>query len=288
MKIIEPSATIIEDELVELSICQRIDRCASVCYQRPPKPTEEEAEAFCRHLIERGHLPALEFATIHLTMPFWDWLNWREGKYLHVHHDRDSPMGVVSGSIRAWMEATDYGSCEWNLLASEYPLFFAESDRPSGAVRFVDDDEIPWQHKHVAVRVICSRAISHELVRHRPCSFLQESQRFCKYNESIIFIHPKWATETLLMDKYFEEQCWLIESLYKSRSRLGLSPQQARGILSNDTKTELIIYASLLEWKHIFKMRCSKAADPEMQRIMIPLQEQFKIIYPEMYEGVSE
>ena len=62
MKIIEPSADIIEKELAGLSVCQRIDRCASVCYQRQPKPTEEDAEAFCRHLIEWGHLPALEFA----------------------------------------------------------------------------------------------------------------------------------------------------------------------------------------------------------------------------------
>ena len=72
MKIVEPSATIIEKELAGLSVCQRIDRCASVCYQRPPKPTEEEAEQFCLKLIGRGHLPALEFATIHLAMPFWD------------------------------------------------------------------------------------------------------------------------------------------------------------------------------------------------------------------------
>ena len=54
MRIVPPSATIIEKELAGLSVCQRIDRCASVCYQRPPKPTEEDAEAFCRHLIERA------------------------------------------------------------------------------------------------------------------------------------------------------------------------------------------------------------------------------------------
>ena len=52
MKIVEPSAEIIERELSALSVCQRIDRCASVCYQRPPKPSEEEAQAFCRKLIK--------------------------------------------------------------------------------------------------------------------------------------------------------------------------------------------------------------------------------------------
>ena len=69
MRIVPPSATIIEKELAGLSVCQRIDRCASVCYQRPPKPTEEDAEAFCRKLIESGHLPALEMAVVHLVMP---------------------------------------------------------------------------------------------------------------------------------------------------------------------------------------------------------------------------
>ena len=283
MKIVEPSATLIERELAGLSVCQRIDRCASTCYQRPPKPTEEEAEAFCRKLIESGHFPVLEMAVIHLAMPFWNWLNWQEEKYLHVHHDRDSPVGVVSGSIRAWME-TDYGSHAWYLLASEYPLFFAESDRPSGAVSLATPDEIPWQHKHVAVRVICSRAISHQLVRHRPCSFLQESARFCKYDDGVTFIRPEWAEDGLQAD-YFETQCYSSEAMYKSRRNAGLSPQQARGALIHDVKTELIIYASLPEWLHIFAMRCAKAADPEMRRIMIPLREQFRAEYPEMWEG---
>lgn len=282
MKIVNPSATIIEKELAGLSICQRIDRCASVCYQRPPKPTEEDAEAFCRNLIERGHLPALEMAVIHLAMPFWDSLEWREEKYLHVHHTHNSPVGVVSGSIRAWME-TAYGSQAWNLLANEYPLFFAASDQPRGAVRLTDDDEIPWQHRHVAVRVICSRAISHQLVRHRPCSFLQESQRYCRYDDEVTFIRPEWAEDGIEAD-YFEPQCYLSEAMYKSRRKSGLSPQQARGALIHDVKTEMIIYASLPEWMHIFKMRCDRSADQDMRRIMLPLREQFKAEYPEMWE----
>lgn len=280
MKIVEPSATILEPELAGLSVCQRIDRCASVCYQRPPKPSEEEARAFCRTLIERGHLPALEFATIHLAMPFLDSLSWCEEKYLHVHHNRNSQVGVVSGSIRAWME-TGYRPYPWDLLASEYPLFFAKSDRPRGSVRFATPDEIPWQHKHVAVRVICSRATSHELVRHRPCSFLQESQRFCRYDDEVTFIRPEWADGEWAL---FRAHCETSEMMYRVRIAKGLSPQQARGALPNDTKTELIVYASLPEWKHVFAMRCGKAADPEMRRIMVPLREQFKTEYPEMWE----
>ena len=281
MKIVDPSATIIEKELAGLSVCQRIDRCASVCYQRPPRSTEEEAEAFCRSLIERGHLPALEFATIHLAMEPWDAYEYQVEKYLQVGEWSKSGLqvGILSGSIRAFME-TEYGSWAWNFLAAEYPLFFTESDPPRGDIRFATDDEIPWQHRHVAVRVVCSRAISHQLVRHRPCSFLQESQRYCRYDDEVVFIRPEWADGEWVI---FYAQCETSEMMYRVRMAKGLSPQQARGVLPNDTKTELIMYASLPEWRHIFKLRCAKAADPEMRRIMIQLREQFKAEYPEMW-----
>ena len=285
MKIVEPSAEIIEHELAGLLACQRIDRCASVCYQRPPKPTEEEAQAFCRSLIERGHLPALEFATIHLAMPFWDSLDYREEKYLHVSAAPSNPAGFVSGSIRAFME-TDYGSNMWNFLASELPLFFTESDRQRGDISFARPEEIPWQHRHVAVRVICSRAISHQLVRHRPCSFLQESQRYCRYDDEVTFVRPEWAGRSRTLQwEHWEYTMEIMERTYQALMAEGLSPQAARGVLPNDTKTELIMYASLPEWLHIFAMRCDKAADPEMRRITIPLREQFRTEYPEMWEG---
>lgn len=290
MKIIEPSTVILERELAGLSVCQRIDRCASVCYQRPPKPTEEEAQAFCRKLIESGHLPALEFATIHLAMPSWDSLDYREEKYLHVSAAPSNPAGFVSGSVRAFMEL-DYeshvcGLYVRNFLVGALWLFFAGSNTPQGHVSFATPDEIPWQHKHVAVRVICSRAISHQLVRHRPCAFLQESARFCKYDDGVTFIRPEWAEiESGLLGEMFDGQCAVSESMYRARRESGLSPQQARGALIHDVKTELIMYASLPEWLHIFAMRCAKAADPEARRVMLPLREQFQAEYPEMWEG---
>jgi len=66
------------------------------------------------------------------------------------------------------------------------------------------------------------------------------------------------------------------EKYYKDQLRNGLSPQQARGGLPNDTKTELIMYGSLPMWDHVFDMRCAAGADPEMKRIMLPLREEFK------------
>ena len=289
MKIIEPSTVILEPELAGLSVCQRIDRCASVCYQRNPKPTEDDAQAFCRSLIERGHLPALEMAVIHLWMPWQRAIDFGAERYLSVALDKKLG-GVVSGSIRAFMEILGERG-EWvsqTFLAHHFPLFFerAPGGRPAQAkyTSFATPEEIPWQHRHVAVRVICSRSISHQLVRHRPCSFLQESARFCKYDDGVTFILPEWVMPRKHED-WFSLQCSISESSYLSRRREGLSPQQARGALIHDVKTELIMYASLPEWKHIFAMRCGKGADPEMRRIMSPLREQFRAKHPEMWEG---
>lgn len=292
MKIVEPSATLIERELAGLSVCQRIDRLAAVCYQRPPRPTEEEAEKFCRHLIERGHLPALEMATIHLAMPWQCVVDFDGEKYLSVSWPNGEADGVVSGSIRAFMEAVENEDHSvFEFLSHHFPIFFRPEDQEDfDGTDFVSDigfatDEIPWQHKHVAVRVICSRSTSHQLVRHRPCAFLQESARFCKYDDGVTFIRPEWAEiESGLLGEMFEGQCAVSESMYRARRESGLSPQQARGALIHDVKTELIIYASLPEWLHIFKMRCGAGADPEARRIMLPLREQFKTEYPEMWE----
>ena len=288
MKIVDPSAEIIEKELAGLSVCQRIDRCASVCYQRPPKPTEEDAEAFCRKLIELGHLPALEMAVVHLAMPWRIAVLFEGEKYLSIEWDTDTGKGIVSGSIRAFMEAATLRSNPaWDLLAKNFPVFFYSLLAVKEGFYLATPDETPWQHRHVAVRVICSRAISHQLVRHRPCSFLQESARFCKYDDGVTFIRPEWVIPRKHED-WFSLQCSISESAYLSRRREGLSPQQARGALIHDVKTELIMYASLPEWKHIFKMRCGAGADPEVRRIMVPLREQFRAEYPEMWEGGKE
>ena len=293
MKIIEPGATLIESELAGLSTCQRIDRLASVCYQRPPKPTEEEAKEFCLGMVKRGHFTTLEMSVVHLVIPAW--CIPPNSKYMHVSQ-LSGDRFVVTGSVRAMKESYKPFDVQ-AFLAGELTVFFGipygtsnDFDSMEG-IRFATPDEIPWQHKHVAVRVICSRAISHQLVRHRPCSFLQESQRYCRYDDEVVFIRPEWVSA-----EHFGKQPefagweweWAMETaelIYQQMLKGGLAPQQARAVLPESTKTELIVYASLPEWKHIFAMRCAKAADPEMRRIMVPLREQFRAEYPEMWGG---
>lgn len=289
MKIIKPSATIIEDELAALSIYRRIDACASVCYQRPPKPTEEEAQEFCRKMLSVKHMSTLEMARISIILSA-DWIEYiADEKYLDC--DQISFRNCcVSGSIRAFMELEGYfmDKLKEGFFAYHYPLFFGNyaTGIDFSSVRFALPGEIPWQHKHVAARFVVNRAVSHELVRHRPCTFLQESQRYCRYDDDVVFIEPEWfrvgSVSMLEASKVFEMNTETQEAVYRSFLKRGMRPQQARAVLPNSTKTELICYASLPQWKHMFDLRCSPAADPEMRRVMIQLREEFKEKYKEV------
>ena len=285
MKIIKPSATIIEDELSKLSIYQRIDYVASVCYQRPPKPTEEEAQEFCKKMLSIKHMSTLEMARISVMLPTRNADNFLDSKYIDCE-----PVSFgdccVSGSVRAFMELEGYwiDMLKEGFLAYHYPIFFGNYVTGIGfsSVRLALPGEIPWQHKHVAARFIVNRAVSHELVRHRPCTFLQESQRYCRYEDDVVFIEPLWAQRGDWLRSELIKDMERDEERYKFRLLHKLSPQEAREKLPNSTKTELICYASLPQWKHMFDLRCSPAADPEMRRVMIPLREEFKEKYKEV------
>ena len=290
MKIVNPSAELIEDELSQLSIYQRIAYCAGVCYQREPRKTEEEAQAFCRKMMSVKHMSTLEMAVVDLVIP--PWCIPPNSKYMHVSQ-LSGDRFVVTGSVRALKEAYKPFDVQ-AFLAGELTVFFGipygtshDFDSMEG-VRFAEPHEIPWQHQHVAVRFIVNRAVSHELVRHRPMSFLQESQRYCRYEDEVVFIRPEWYDlndkKIEIVSRNWEEHVGDSEHKYRRLLKCGLKPQQARAVLPNSTKTELIAYASLPQWKHIFKLRCSPAADPEMIRIMRPLRAQFIEKYPEVWQ----
>ena len=149
------------------------------------------------------------------------------------------------------------------------------------------------EHCHISVRFITDRAVTHELVRHRIASFSQESQRFVKYKTGIEFILPVWLSDgyirsfntadeiykfcdSMPAQKAFIAQPWLIslfqaEGAYIFLRSVDLKPEQARTVLPESTKTEIVITANIREWRHIFKLRCSKKAYPQMRDLMTPL-----------------
>jgi thymidylate synthase (FAD) len=138
---------------------------------------------------------------------------------------------------------------------------------------------------------VVNRAITHEIVRHRPVSYLQESQRYCRYSQDkfgneVTFIKPmffeKGTDEYSLWEKAMQDT----EEIYLKL--LGTSsPQAARTVLPNSCKTELITFANLLEWLHIFKLRTSKGAEPSMREVMIPLLHRFQEKYPTIFNGIE-
>jgi thymidylate synthase (FAD) len=133
----------------------------------------------------------------------------------------------------------------------------------------------------MTVRFITDRGISHELVRHRLCSFAQESTRYCNYASDVTFIHP--STWDSWSDKGRES--WFsamlnCESVYQRMIDSGLSPQQARAVLPNSTKTEIVVKANIREWLHIFSLRCAPTAHPDMVALMTPLRDEVFAMYP--------
>ncbi|MFA5048739.1 MAG: FAD-dependent thymidylate synthase [Patescibacteria group bacterium] len=159
------------------------------------------------------------------------------------------------------------------------------------------------EHEIITVKIVCDRGVSHEIVRHRIASFSQESTRYCNYSKDkfdnqLTFIIPSWLciepneVDALFSncEKYDSAELQWIKSMSKVEneyiqymSYYGWTPQQARCVLPNSLKTEIVITANLREWQHIFRLRCDKAAHPQMREIMVPLQEVFRKELPEIF-----
>jgi len=143
---------------------------------------------------------------------------------------------------------------------------------------YVHDDislGIYMTHASMTVKWITDRGNSHEIVRHRPASYAQESTRYVMYagdkcGNEITCIRPvffEYGSEKYLQWKLACEEA---ETAYKELVRLGCTAQEARDVLPNSLKTEIVMTARLTEWKHFFKMRVPKSAHPEMRQISIP------------------
>lgn len=146
---------------------------------------------------------------------------------------------------------------------------------------------------NINVKFVHNRGFSHEMVRHRLCSFAQESTRYCNYSGDkfggeITVIKPYWFEEG---DKY-SKYAWTstvedIETVYLNMVEQGLPAQAARGVLPNDLKTEINVGCNLREWRNIFKLRTAKAAHPDMRRVMIPLLQEFKLLIPIIFDDIE-
>ena len=157
------------------------------------------------------------------------------------------------------------------------------------------------EHESISVRIICDRGVTHEIVRHRIASYSQESTRYCNYSNDkfgneLTFIKPCFFDEGSEGYEIWEKSMQNIENEYMELIEVGAKPQEARSILPNSIKTEIVMTMNLREWRHFFKLRCDKAAHPQMREIANMILKEFKekipVIFDDLYEsfvgGINE
>lgn len=152
--------------------------------------------------------------------------------------------------------------------------------------------EAVLEHFSFSVRFIVDRGVSHEIVRHRLASYCQESTRYCNYSgdrfgNEITVIKPYFLTEGTNGFKKWAEACETAEREYFTLLDWGCTPQEARAVLPNSLKTELIMTANLREWRHFFKLRTSPAAHPQMYEVTIPLLKEVQEKIPVIFEDLE-
>lgn len=152
--------------------------------------------------------------------------------------------------------------------------------------------EAVLEHASITVKFIVDRGVSHEIVRHRLAAYCQESTRYCNYSKD------GFGNEiTVIKPLFFEEggsewNCWLescekSEKCYLAMLDAGASPQEARSVLPNSLKTEVVMTANLREWRHFFRLRTASAAHPQMREVTIPLLHKFKELIPVIFDDIE-
>ncbi|MCL2084939.1 MAG: FAD-dependent thymidylate synthase [Oscillospiraceae bacterium] len=147
------------------------------------------------------------------------------------------------------------------------------------------------EHSRVTMRVVCDRGVSHEIVRHRIASYTQESTRYCNYSRDkfgggVTFIKPFfWESDP---DKYnvWLESMRAAETAYLRLIEMGAKPEEARGVLPNSLKTELVMTMNLREWRHFFKLRAAPESHPQMREIAVPMLEAMRAAIPVVFDDV--
>lgn len=296
MNIITPSVEILrtglETEVVTPE--QFIEKVGRTCYKSEDKITDDSAAKFVGNLIKRGHEAMIEHWNLvfktdmdwyHEFLSDWEMLTPRK-PYLRF---TDIDKFVISGNMRAWRDyakacVNDLGYIPRYMygIIRNYPLFFPEYQDYVPPI-IVNDILTPVSinelskaerntHMDVTVKFVCDRGVSHEMVRHRVASFAQESTRYCnygldKFNNEITVIRPSWCGPDRTVYDIWKKGCEDAEKTYFAMLDDGATPQEARSVLPNSLKTEIIVTMNLDGWNHFFDLRCPPNAQPDMREV---------------------
>lgn len=152
--------------------------------------------------------------------------------------------------------------------------------------------EAVLEHVSITVKFICDRGVSHEIVRHRMASYCQESTRYCNYSREgfgseITVIAPCYFIPDSIGWQEWENDCKRAERSYFNLLAYGYTPQEARAVLPNSLKTEVVMTANIREWRHFLKLRTAPAAHPQMREVAIMLLEKLKERVPVLFEDIE-
>ena len=148
------------------------------------------------------------------------------------------------------------------------------------------------EHEKLTVKFVCDRGVTHEIVRHRIASYSQESTRYCNYSKDkfgneLTFIRPCfWADDS---DEYavWKQAMEDIEKTYVKLISLGAKPEEARSILPNSLKTEIVCTMNLREWRHFFRLRTAERAHPQIREISVALLDELKKRIPVIFDDIN-
>ncbi len=159
------------------------------------------------------------------------------------------------------------------------------------------------EHANVTVRIITDRGVTHELVRHRLASYSQESTRYCNYTQNkfdnqITFIRPVWSliyqesynenpVATSLSESVWIADCLKSEEHYNKLIHYDWPPQKARQVLNHSVKTEIVVTANMREWRHIFNLRASNAAHPQIRDLARNMLSVFCLEWPVLFNDIK-
>lgn len=281
VEILEPTGYTIDD------IYKQIEIAGRTCYKSEDKITPTSAKEFVDRMIKSGHGAMLEHGTVYLDMPN------SAGNYNLVPFFASNPYSKVV--IKPLNDRVhNYITTNFRVIVEN----FAEEYIPD-VLQYICEPTV-FHEKRISVRWTCDRGVSHEFVRHRVFSFAQESTRYCNYNKDkfgneLTFIIPTWLSipegnytywdgdwidinkQVIQISEDEENVHSFLNTLdcseyqYTMLINAGWKPQQARQVLPNALKTELVMTGFESDWKHFFELRCDTAAHPDARKLALEL-----------------
>ena len=311
MNILAPSVRILDD-LDQKSLPVRIEYCGRICYKSEDRIDVKSAVPFVQKMAVHGHNSVLEMGAVTflasgLSSGQIDDFFLTQPKYLQIDRPKQDSL-LISGTVRGFKEMylfhpeNELIQALTKHFAGAHPYFYQTPESPLPVLEAPSNitlerisleqveslaSKTMARHRYLAVKFIVNRAVTHELVRHRPCSFLQESQRYCRYSadkfgNEVTFIKPIFYEENSVEYAQWVRAMQETEKIYLELLKTS-TPQAARTVLPNSCKTEIIVYTTLAHWQHIAALRTPVNADPSMREVMIPLQAELADRYPALF-----